>query len=73
VRADVPEELAAVVQRMMARRPEDRYAIPLLVVGALRQFATGVTPRPTFSPSPAPPKPATIINLATQPTESRGR
>jgi serine/threonine-protein kinase len=38
VRPDVPEELAAVVQRMMARQPEERYAIPLLVVGALRQF-----------------------------------
>jgi serine/threonine protein kinase len=40
-RPDVPEALAVVVQRMMARRPEERYAIPLLVAGALRHFAVG--------------------------------
>jgi len=43
VRPDVPEELAVVVQRMMARRPEERYAIPLLVAGALRPFAAVAT------------------------------
>jgi serine/threonine protein kinase len=40
MRPEVPEELAAVVQRMMARRPEERYAIPLLAAGALRHFCT---------------------------------
>jgi serine/threonine protein kinase len=43
VRPDVPEELAAIVQRMMARRAEERYAIPLLVAGALRPFAAVAT------------------------------
>jgi serine/threonine-protein kinase len=40
-RPDVPEDLAAVVQRMMAKRPEDRFQIPLLVVAALRRFCPG--------------------------------
>jgi serine/threonine protein kinase len=48
VRSDVPEELAAIVNRMMARQPEERYAIPLLAAAALRPFA--VTPkRPSSS------------------------
>ncbi|MGH7223245.1 MAG: hypothetical protein ACRELF_08455, partial [Gemmataceae bacterium] len=38
LRPDVPEQLDAVVGRMMARLPEERYAIPLLVAGALRHF-----------------------------------
>jgi serine/threonine-protein kinase len=40
-RPDVPEELAGIVQRMMAKRPEDRFQIPLLVVAALRRFCPG--------------------------------
>jgi hypothetical protein len=42
IRPDVPEGLAAVVQCMMARGPEDRYAIPLLAAAALRPFAAAV-------------------------------
>jgi serine/threonine protein kinase len=38
-RPEVPEELAAVVRRMMACQPEDRYTIPLLAASALRPFA----------------------------------
>jgi serine/threonine-protein kinase len=38
-RPDVPEELAAIVRRMMAREPEERYTIPLLAASALRHFA----------------------------------
>jgi serine/threonine protein kinase len=45
IRPEVPEELATVVQRMMAKRPEERYAIPLLVVGALRHFGNGAASR----------------------------
>jgi serine/threonine protein kinase len=43
VRSDVPEELAVLVQRMMARRPEDRFAIPLLAAAALRPFTPAAT------------------------------
>ncbi|HTU92358.1 MAG TPA: protein kinase, partial [Gemmataceae bacterium] len=55
-RPDVPEEVAAVVQRMMARRPEERYAIPLLAAGALRPFAAVALSRPGSSPNIVLPK-----------------
>jgi serine/threonine-protein kinase len=75
-RPDVPEELAGVVQRMMARRPEERYAIPLLVVGALRHFiasgVTGVRLSGSVSGTPRPPKPATVLNLAMHPPGANG-
>jgi serine/threonine protein kinase len=66
VRPEVPEEVAAVVQRMMARRPEERYAIPLLAAGALRPFAAAATTRPGSSPNLVlPKKPSTaIIDIA---------
>ena len=53
LRPDVPEELEAVLQRMLAKRPEDRFQIPLLVVMPLRRFcpsavsASGSLIRPT--------------------------
>jgi hypothetical protein len=50
-----------VVQRMMAQRPEERYAIPVLVAGALRHFAAGAAGRPGSSPDLALPKPSTRI------------
>ena len=39
--ADVPEELDSLVKRMMAKRPADRFSIPLLVVTPLRRFMAG--------------------------------
>lgn len=65
VRPDVPEEVAAVVRRMMACDPEERYAIPLLAAGALRPFAAAAA-RPGSSPNLVrPKKPSTaIINIA---------
>ena len=38
LRKDVPRSLAAVVCKMMAKRPADRYATPAEVAGALRPF-----------------------------------
>jgi serine/threonine-protein kinase len=71
VRPDVPEELAIVVHRMMAKRPEDRFQIPLLVVAPLRYFcpsalsATGSVIRPTGTSS----KPSTLPSLGLPPVE----
>jgi serine/threonine-protein kinase len=75
LRPNVPDNLAAVVQRMMAKRPEDRYAIPLLAAAPLRSFIKGgsglvpllsseaVPSRPPTATSLNPTKPATSLNL----------
>ena len=42
LRPDVPEEVGAIVQKMLAKKAEDRYQIPLLVVAPLRRFCTTV-------------------------------
>ena len=72
-RQDVPEELDAVVQRMMARSPEDRYAIPLLAAAALRPFSSAAAPRPDSSPKIVQPKkPSTaIIDLSDYRSDTR--
>jgi serine/threonine-protein kinase len=51
LRADVPREVEAVVERAMARRPEDRFAS----AAELRAALLAATPAP---PRPAPPEPA---------------
>ena len=72
-RPDVPEELAVVVQRMMARRHEERYAIPLLVVGALRHFVAGATGRPGPSSNATPShSTATIVDFSIQKAKTKG-
>jgi serine/threonine-protein kinase len=38
LRPDVPEEAAGILHKMMLKKPEERYQIPLLVVAALRRF-----------------------------------
>jgi serine/threonine protein kinase len=76
-RPEVPEDLDTVVQRMMAKRPEDRYQIPLLVAAPLRRYVSGSglvripsalngAMRPGSSPPLPPAKPATSINLSMQ-------
>jgi serine/threonine-protein kinase len=62
-RPDVPEALDAVVQRMMAIRPEDRYAIPLLVGGALRSFLPGSGSFRLPDRANGPSRPPTALNL----------
>jgi serine/threonine-protein kinase len=44
VRPDVPEEVERIVLRMLAKTPEERFQIPLLVAAALRHFTPGALP-----------------------------
>ncbi|MGL6094536.1 MAG: protein kinase domain-containing protein, partial [Fimbriiglobus sp.] len=53
LRPDVPAGLAAVIDKMMAKRPEHRYQTPADVLAAVAPFAKGSTP----SDSPPPPAP----------------
>jgi serine/threonine protein kinase len=72
VRSDVPEELDAIVRKMLAKNPADRYQIPLMAVTPLRRFcrtelrpsSNGVSYRPGSSNNlPHPAAPGTAINL----------
>jgi eukaryotic-like serine/threonine-protein kinase len=46
LRPDLPPELIAIVERMMAKTPQDRYLTPLEVVQALQPWATEPVPPP---------------------------
>jgi serine/threonine-protein kinase len=52
---EVPEELAAVIERLMQKTPEGRYGSTPEVIAALRPFAgETTTPRPAPRPVPRP-------------------
>src|SRR5205085_1290965 len=44
-RPELPPELAAIIQKMMAKKPDDRYQTPAGVVVSLIRFCGGGTPR----------------------------
>src|SRR5262249_43547876 len=48
LRPEVPEEIVAVIDRMMAKRPEDRFQTPMAVAEALEPW--------TQTPIPPPPE-----------------
>jgi tRNA A-37 threonylcarbamoyl transferase component Bud32 len=53
VRPEVPEELAAVVRKMMAKDPAERYQTPMALVQALAPFVQqGASRPPVGKPSP---------------------
>jgi eukaryotic-like serine/threonine-protein kinase len=52
VRPDVPEEVGDIIQKMMAKEPEDRLQIPLLVVAPLRKYCTGAGANAPVARSP---------------------
>ncbi|HXD89169.1 MAG TPA: protein kinase, partial [Urbifossiella sp.] len=66
-RGDVPETLAAVVGKLMAKRPEDRYATPAEAAAALAPFAKGqesVAQAPAAFEVIEAPEPAPILPVA---------
>jgi WD40 repeat protein/serine/threonine protein kinase len=56
LRPEVPEGLSAVVARMMAKKPEDRFQTPIEVVRALAPYVKHAKP-----PEPAPPPPPSEV------------
>ena len=53
LRPDVPVELSALVTKMLAKKPADRYATPDELIQALEPFVTGLTAVPTEDEIPA--------------------
>jgi hypothetical protein len=80
LRADVPAELAVVLDRMLAKNPADRFATPAEVAEALRPFAVGADPARLlagtetagYSPSAAVATPGPSL-WETAPATGRGR
>jgi serine/threonine-protein kinase len=67
LRADIPPALTAVVHRMLAKRPEERYQRPAEVAQVLEPFARGqVAPNavPVRVTGPTPPQPEALKNTA---------
>jgi serine/threonine-protein kinase len=56
VRPDLPPGLGAVLKRLMAKRPEDRFQTPAAVAIALAAFARGSRAAPPGPPAPARPR-----------------
>jgi serine/threonine-protein kinase len=80
VREDVPDDVAAMIHKMLAKNPEDRYQIPLMLIAPLRRFCAQAgsglarvvkVPEAAKPPSSTslgpPPKPASSLNLDNPP------
>jgi serine/threonine-protein kinase len=81
VRPDVPAELDAVVRKMLAKDPDERFAIPLLLVTPLRRFCGNTAPTSSLLRAPgshqgngyrpgSAPAPGTAINLPRPATQT---
>jgi WD40 repeat protein/serine/threonine protein kinase len=64
LRSEVPEGLAAVLTKMMAKKPDARYQSPADVAAALLPFAEGADPTPPAQSARALPKRSTEASLA---------
>jgi serine/threonine protein kinase len=71
VRPEVPAALDAVLQKMLARRPAERYQTPREVVAALMPFATEEAV-PLAGARPAGTGPASQASAGTQPESASG-
>jgi serine/threonine-protein kinase len=78
-RAEVSPELDGILQKMLAKEPEDRYQIPLLLVAPLRRFCPGgagssLRPggsRPGSAPNLAPPSSSALSRPSSAPVLPR--
>ena len=52
IRPEVPEGIAAILAKMMAKDPNARYQTPLEIVAELERFATGTIPEPSREEMP---------------------
>jgi WD40 repeat protein len=74
LRDDVPAEVAAVVTRMMAKEPAQRYQKPAEVAMALRPFGkTGLKPLPGMPPATDVAKPRPAPHVADAKTQANQR
>ncbi len=65
LRPEVSPDLAAVVRRLMAKRPEDRYQTPAELAAVLGELLKGRVSRP--APATAPPRPVDTPRLTPPP------
>jgi serine/threonine protein kinase len=70
LRPDVPVELDEFIQRLLAKEPEQRVQIPLLLVAALRKFTAGQGGSGQGSALRNIPAPGTVLNLPRPQTHS---
>jgi hypothetical protein len=73
VRKDVPPELAAVVAKMLAKAPDQRYQQPLEVAHALKPFVKVVATPPAATPARQQPGEAPPAPTADEAEEKKGR
>lgn len=63
-RPDLPPAVEGIVQRMMAKRPEDRFQTPAEIAFALQAYSGAVPPVATQFPTPLPFNPLTSTKQA---------
>jgi eukaryotic-like serine/threonine-protein kinase len=63
LRPEVPPAMAAVLRRMLAKRPEDRYQTPAEVATALAPVSQALAPTPVSPPQPAQPTEGEVLTL----------
>jgi serine/threonine protein kinase len=69
VRPDLPEEINEIIFRMIAKKPDDRFATPLEVAQALSPFVTEEVPPPLEEEVPWPSPMVRDLILATTPKQ----